>query len=183
MLFNVVLGDKTDTTLPARGWVVEDINDLEFLLVDIHEFLEVIPEKDIFFVDIGVNKGDGGAIERVPEGGTDDLNHGRDTGTTSNHAQVADDVGGIDKVAFGALDADIVTNLEEGDVAGNVAFFISLETWVEDWGYGTKRRRIYLDDEVEAATVVVVADGGVATGDEFTVDLCGDGDVLANRQA
>jgi len=126
VLFNVLLGDKTDTPLPARGWVVEDINDLEFLLVDIHEFLEVIPEKDIFLIDVGVNKGDGGAIERVPEGGTDDLNHGRNTGTTSNHAQMADEVGGIDKVAFGALDANSVANLEEGDVAGNVTFFISL---------------------------------------------------------
>lgn len=29
MLFNVLLGDKTDTTLPARGWVVEDVDDLE----------------------------------------------------------------------------------------------------------------------------------------------------------
>jgi hypothetical protein len=50
-------------------------------------------------------------------------------------------------------------------------------------GYGTKRKKGYLDDEVEAATVVVVADGSVTAGDEFTVDLCGDGDVLANRQA
>lgn len=49
--------------------------------------------------------------------------------------------------------------------------------------YGTKRKKEYLDDEVEAATVVVIADGGVTTGDEFAIDLCGDGDVLANRQA
>lgn len=46
-----------------------------------------------------------------------------------------------------------------------------------------KHRKDYLDDEVEAATVVVVADGGVTASDEFTVNLCGDRDVLANRQA
>jgi hypothetical protein len=128
MFFNVVLGDKADTTLPARGWVVEDVDDLELLLVDVHEFLEVIPEKDIFFINVGVNKGDGGTIERVPESSTDDLNHGRNTGTSSDHAQVADNVGGIHKVAFGAFDAYIVANLEEGDMAGNVTLFICLDT-------------------------------------------------------
>lgn len=128
MLFNVVLGDKTDTTLPARGWVVEDVDDLEPFLVDVCEFLEVVPEKDIFLIDVGVNKGDGGAIERVPESSTNDLNHGRNTGTSSDHAQVADNVGGIHKVAFGALDTYVVANLEERDVAGNVTLFIGLET-------------------------------------------------------
>jgi len=48
---------------------------------------------------------------------------------------------------------------------------------------GCGKEGYYLDDEVEATTVVVVADGGVTTGDEFTVDLCGDRDVLANREA
>ena len=128
MLFNVLLGDKTNTTLPARGWVIEDIDDLEFLLVDVHKFLEVIPEKNIFLVNVGINEGDSGAIERVPESSTDDLNHGRNTGTSGDHAQVADKIGGIRKVAFGTLDAYIVANLEEGDMAGNVTLFISLET-------------------------------------------------------
>lgn len=112
--------------------------------MDVHEFLEVIPEKDIFLIDVGVNESDGGAIERVPESSTDDLNHGRNTGTSSDHAQVADNIGGIYKVAFGALDAYIVANLEEGDMAGNVTLFISLETRVEVWGTGQKERRVTL---------------------------------------
>lgn len=50
-------------------------------------------------------------------------------------------------------------------------------------GVREENKKGYLDDEVEAATVVVVADGGVTASDEFTVNLCGDRDVLANRQA
>lgn len=42
---------------------------------------------------------------------------------------------------------------------------------------------MYLDNEVETAPVVVVADGGVAAGDDFPVYLCGEGDVLADREA
>jgi hypothetical protein len=57
---------------------------------------------------------------------------------------VADNIGGIYKVAFGALDAYIVANLEEGDMAGNVTLFISLETRVEVWGTGQKERRVTL---------------------------------------
>lgn len=128
MLFNMLLGDKADTTLPARGWVIEDIDDLEPLLVDVREFLEVMPEKNIFLVDVGVNKGDGSAIERVLKSSTDDLNHGRNTGTSSDHAQVADNVGGIYKVSLGALDTYIVANFEERHMAGDVTLFIGLET-------------------------------------------------------
>jgi hypothetical protein len=50
-------------------------------------------------------------------------------------------------------------------------------------GIRDENKKDYLDDEVEAATVVVVADGCVTAGDEFTVNLCGERDVLANRQA
>lgn len=40
----------------------------------------------------------------------------------------------------------------------------------------------YLDEKVETARVVVAADGGVAAGYEFAVDVCRDRDVLTDRK-
>jgi hypothetical protein len=42
---------------------------------------------------------------------------------------------------------------------------------------------LYLNEEVEVATVIVVADGGVAPGDVFTINFSRYGNVLADRKA
>lgn len=47
-------------------------------------------------------------------------------------------------------------------------------------GEETKSEIRYLDDECETATVVVVADGCVAPGNNLAVNFSRDGDVLAN---
>lgn len=42
IFLDMVFCDKPNATFPTRGWAVEDVKYLETLLVDIHEFLEVI---------------------------------------------------------------------------------------------------------------------------------------------
>jgi len=165
VLLDMLLGDKTDTTLPARGRVVEDVKDLELELMDVLECLKVILEKNIILVDVGVDEGNGSTVEGVPEGGADDLDHGGDTSTTGNQAEMANHVGGVVEVTLGTLDTDGVANLQEGNVLGNVTLLIGL------------------DDEIEVTAVIVVGNGGVASSDDLAVNLCGNGDVLANREA
>lgn len=127
MLLDVFLGDETDATFPAGRWVVENVKDLEFLFVDVCEFLKVVLEEDIFRVDISVNEGDGGTIKGVPESGADDLNHGRDSGASCDHAEVFNNIRGIEEIALGPFDTDGLSNFEKRDVFGDVTLLISLE--------------------------------------------------------
>lgn len=50
--------------------------------------------------------------------------------------------------------------------------------WVE-----MSRKSRHLDDEIKVTAVIVVGNGGVAPGDDLAVNLCGNGDVLADREA
>ena len=138
----MILGDEADAALPARRGVVEYVNELELFLMHICELLEVILEQDIRLVDIGVDKGDRGAVEGVFEGGADNLDHGSDTRTTSDHAEVADDVGCVEEVALGTLDAHSVADLELRDVFGDIAEVICLQTRVLETRKAVRRLKV-----------------------------------------
>jgi len=157
--------DKTNATFPARWWVIENVKYIETLLMDIHEFLEVIFQQDVFLIYISVDQGNCSAIGRVPEGGADDLNHRRNAGTARNQAKMTDEVGGIEEIALWSFDAKSVTYLEVINVARNIAFFIGF------------------DNKGKLATVVVIADRGVTSGNDFAINFCGDRNVLSSRQA
>lgn len=56
-----------------------------------------------------------------------------------------------------------------------------------DWkcvnnGVKVRERSLYLDEEVEVATVIVVADWGVAPGNVFAINFSRHRDMLANRK-
>ena len=138
----MILGDEADAALPARRGVVEYVNELELFLMHICELLEVILEQDIRLVDIGVDKGDRGAVEGVFEGGADNLDHGSDTRTTSDHAEVADNVGSVEEVALGTLDAHSVADLELRDVFGDIAEVICLQTRVLETRKAVRRLKV-----------------------------------------
>jgi hypothetical protein len=112
VFLEMFLCDVADTTFPAGRGVVEDVKDLELELVDVEKFLEVIFEENVLFVDVGVYERDGGGVERVPESGTDDLDHGSDTSATSEQAEVASEAGLVTEVALGTLYANSVADLE-----------------------------------------------------------------------
>jgi hypothetical protein len=112
----MILGDEANTTVPRGRWVIQDIIELETRRVVVEKSVEFGLEKDVLVVYICVNETDGGWVCRVLEGSTNNLHHGSDASTACDHANVLCEVGGVDEVAFWALDADPVANFEKGEV-------------------------------------------------------------------
>jgi len=115
-------------------------------------------------VDIGIDEGDFGLVYGIGENGAEDLVHGGDTCTSGNHAELADKAGTVIELALGTLDANLVANGELRKVTGNVALLVGF------------------DEEIKITTVVLIANGGIATGNELSVNFSRDGHVLANGQ-
>jgi len=111
VLLDVFLGHVANAAFPAGRGIVENIEDFEFELMDIEKLLEVVLEENVFFIDVGVDEGDGGGVEGVSEGGTDDLDHGCDSSTACDQVEVRRQTGGVTEVALGTLNADGVTDL------------------------------------------------------------------------
>ena len=126
VFFNVLLGDEADAAGPVLWGVVEDVVDGEAAGVLGGKVVELFFEEDVVQVDVGVDKGEHRVVGRVLERGPDDLEHGRDAGAAGNHANVAREGGGVHKVALGAAHLDLVANVEQGDVAGDVALVVGL---------------------------------------------------------
>jgi hypothetical protein len=120
------LCDISNTTFPARRGVVEDVKDLELGFMNIEKFLKVVLEENVLFVDVGVDERDGGGVQRIPECGTNDLDHGGDASATSDQAKVASETGPVTEVAFGTLYANSIANLELRNVFRDIAVLIGL---------------------------------------------------------
>jgi len=165
MFLDNFFSDKANATFPTWRWVVENVKYFETLLVDIHEFLEVIFQQNVFLIYISVDQGNCGTIGWVLEGGTDDLHHRRNTGTARNQAKVTDEVRGIKKIALWSFNTKNVTYLEVSNVARDIAFFICF------------------DNKREMAPIVITTDRGVTPDNDFAINFCGDRNVLTGRQA
>jgi len=111
VLLDVFLGHIANATFPARRRIVENIEDFELELMDIEKLLKVILDKNVFFIDVGIDEGDGGGIKGVSEGRMDDLDHECDSSTACNQVEVCSQTGGMMEVALGTLDMDGATNL------------------------------------------------------------------------
>lgn len=136
------------------------------------EGVKVLLEEDIRGADVGKDEVDLGAVAGLAAAGdgADNLEHGGDAGAASNHAKVADHVGGVDECALGAADADGLADHERGHHLGDVAL------------------RVRLDEQVEEARLVVARHGRVRA-DNLLGGAVGlgqgraNGDVLADGQA
>lgn len=98
------------------------------------QFIQFNLEQNILHVDVGVDEAELGFVLGVLESGTDDLEHGSDSGSTSDHSEFTSQVRGIDEFALGALNLESVSNLEKRHVAGDVAFLIGLGTYEQSVG-------------------------------------------------
>lgn len=182
-LLDHLLADEPNTPSPSLRRVVQHIVHLQSRWlpcpgIAVQNRLDLVLEEDVLLVDVGVDEGDGGVVEGVLQGGFDDLDHGGDTGAAGDHADVRREGGVVDEVALGALDADFVVYFEEGEVAGDVAFFVCLEEDAlavvpcsESAKHGAKLDA-HLDEEIKVAAVIVAGDRGVAAHDVLAVDLC-----------
>jgi hypothetical protein len=162
--------DVADAASPARGRLVEDVVDPEPGVAR-GERVEVLPEKDVRLGDVGEDEIHLGLVpgSATTDDGLDDLEHGRDPGTASDHAEVAHHVRGVDEGALGAAHLDGLADGEAGEVLGDVA------------------GGVRLDQEVKVAGLVVARDRGVGAHDLLAGsvglgDGGTDGDVLANGQ-
>ena len=127
VLLNLILGHEPGTAGPIGRWVVEHIEDGEPGGVSGCQFIQFDLEQDIRWIDVGVDEGDFCLIRGIFESSTDDLEHGSDTGSSSDHSELARQILGIDELALGALDPELVTNIEEGHMAGDVPLLVGLE--------------------------------------------------------
>lgn len=166
-----VSSDIADTACPVRRRLVQHIVYPETLILG-RERVQVLLEQDILGCDVGKDEVDLGPItgRTSTDDSANNLQHGRDASAASNHAEVAHQVGLVDKGALGTLDADCLAHGEAGHVLADVA------------------SGVRLDEQVEIARLVVAADRSIGAHDVlgaavWLLDGGADGDVLANGKA
>lgn len=125
---NLVLGDESGTTSPTSRGIVEHVEDREPGGVRGSQPIQFSLEQDILRINVGVNEGNLGLVRRVLEGSTDDLEHGSDSGSSSDHSKFTRQIRGIDKFTLGTFDPEFVPDFEERYMAGDVTLLIGLET-------------------------------------------------------
>lgn len=87
--FNLVLSDETNTTLPVGWGVVQNVVYREAILVFLRKLIQFSAQQDILDVNVGIYECELGTVQRVLQSCTDDLEHGRNSGPPSDHAQFA----------------------------------------------------------------------------------------------
>ena len=165
-----VRSDKTDTTSPASRGVVEHIVHTEPIIL-LLELVQLLLEQDVLGVDVGKDQVHlGGVVTTVPgtvaDDGLDDLQHGGDTSTTGDHTNVTAHVGGVDHGTLGTAHLHGVTDLQGGQVLGDVTLGVRLH------------------EEVKVTGIFVGGDRSVGAQDllGLTVDVGGERDVLTDGE-
>jgi hypothetical protein len=162
--------DVANATGPALRRLVKNVVNADTGILS-SESVEVLLEKNVLGGNVGKDQVDLGLVSgsSATNDSTDDLKHGSDSGTASNHTKVSDHVGGINEGALGAADLDGLANDERSHVLGDVAL------------------RVRLDQEVDVAGLMITRDGGVRA-DNLLDSAIGlgarstNGDVLADRK-
>ena len=133
------------------------------------QLVQLLLEQDVIGVDVGKEQVNlGGVVAAVTgtvaDDGLNDLEHGSDTGATSDHTNVTAHVGGVDHGTLRAANLHGLANLKGGQVLGDVTLGVGL------------------DKQVEVAGLVVGGDRGVGANDllRLTVNGSGEGDVLTD---
>lgn len=125
-LLDLLLGHEANTAIPIGRRVVEHVVDAEAVAVLVRELVQLLLEKDVLGVDVGVDERELRAVEWVLERRADDLQHGRDARPARNHAELARERRAVLELALWALDAHLVADLEEGDVPRDVTLLVRL---------------------------------------------------------
>lgn len=133
----------TLAALPLLRRVVEDVESAEALGVRVLEVLELALEQDVLLGDAAVNEGDLCLVLRVLEDGARRLPHGGDARAARDQGDVLVLVGGPLVLGDGTLDVQALPGLEVVHVRRHGPV------------------RVLLDEEVDGALLVDVADGRV----------------------
>ena len=121
---DLFLADETDTTRPCGRWIIKDVKYFESIWMLSDHGVKLFLEKDVLKVDVGVNETEFCRVLRIFECGTDDLKHWGYSGTAGNHAKLAREGRVVFELTFGTLDANLITDFKQADMARDVAFFI-----------------------------------------------------------
>lgn len=133
--FDHIGRDESNTTIPLLRGVVKHVVHPE-LVIFLRQSIQVLPQQNILRIDIGKDKIDLRGIvssrpRPSPDDGTNDLEHGRNTGSAGNHAEMAHHIRGVHHGALGALDLHRLPDHERGDVLADVAGGIRLDQEIE----------------------------------------------------
>lgn len=126
VLSDLVLADEADSTSPARRRVVKHVIHSEAVRMLGGQLVKLLLEQDIFFVYVGVNEAELRLVGMVTERRTRNLYHGSNASSASNHTNVTRQASAVVKLALRTFDADMVANLEQGDVARDVTLLVCL---------------------------------------------------------
>ena len=126
VLLDLVLRDKTGSTGPTSRGIIEHIEHRESGGVNGSQPIQLSLEQNILRINVRVDEGDFCLVRGVLESSTDDLEHGSDSGSTSDHPELTRQVRGIDEFTLGSFDLGLVSNLEEGHMARDVALLVGL---------------------------------------------------------
>lgn len=141
MLLENLLGDKAHGTGPVLGSVVEHVVDLDVVVLG-GNGVQLLLEQNVVVVHVGVDEVNLGVVGGIGGNVSQNLVHGGDAGSSTNHAEGLDQAVVVDKVALGAPHLHSVTNGQLRHVLGDVSLGVGL------------------DENVEVALVVQVGRGG-----------------------
>lgn len=126
VLGDVLLGYKADTPSPSCWGVVENVVDLEPVREHGDQVIQFDAQQDVFLSNVGVDEAELGWVTGVEEGVADNLEHGGDASSAGNKTKLLGQGWGVDELALGSLDADIIADLEQRKVSGDVALLVGL---------------------------------------------------------
>ena len=143
-----VASNVANTARPVLRWVVKDVVNANVGIL-VGESVKILLEQNVLSGDIGEDEVNLCPVtsSATTHNGADDLKHGGDTGTTSDHAKVADHVGLVDEGTLRALDTNSLANNQGGHVLGDVALGVAL------------------DQEIKVAGLMISGDGSVGAHD------------------
>jgi hypothetical protein len=154
VLFDVLFCDKANASLPGWRWIVQNVVDLEPVQsMSFLQCLKICLEKDIVRIHVSIKQGNLGSISRIPEASTNDLDHGSNSGTASNHCDMLNEIRCVQEVSLRPFDADRLARFEKRNVFRYVSFFIRLDGYVSG-ADEQKTWRTDLYDEFKVAAVI-----------------------------
>lgn len=126
VFLEVVLGDETSLTLPARVSLVNEKVELELLRVLALDILKLLLEQDVILRNVTVEERDLSLVSRVLRDGADELEKRSNTGTTTNKTNFLMLVGRVRVLGNRTLEGNSVVDIQAKNVVTELTSLVSL---------------------------------------------------------
>jgi hypothetical protein len=135
VLFNHILSHKPNTAFPTfRRGIVEYEVQFELVLVIFSKLFELLPQQDIFLIDVCKDETYLCFIGWIFEDCTNDLEHGGDSCAAGNHTKGTDEAWTIHHLTFRTLHFDSIADFHIPNVFGDVSSRITLYISEQEMG-------------------------------------------------